>query len=209
MDEASRTRSFVRRVCVAIFVGAILAMLATKVYPLGVHRPSLLAFVELPLVDVNAICVDADSSIYIASPSYDRIQVYDQRGRFVRAIYTRDQQLGADKFNFGLDSAQRLVVTPRNGGKSALFDKNGFLEWKDPKEVQLIARGTLPFAASDGTTYSVVESWWSPTTVIRTSARDPLAVSQNWILWLVRPFPLMALGVIAGVVGRLLYGPPR
>jgi hypothetical protein len=117
----------IRKILLA--VGLILVLLGmTGFFAGGLSNLGVLRWVpnsvEFPLAQITGIDVGSDGNLFVASDFYDRIQVYDPKGDFIRGwfIYSR-----SNRIRIRTNDNNNVEVAGLQRRKIDTFDENGKL----------------------------------------------------------------------------------
>lgn len=103
------------------YVGFIGVFSFLVIFPLSIVNPGSF---EVPLGNLKGLAVDSEGNIYCVAQSYGRIQVYDNKGKFLYGIQI-NFRYGA--FWIRINSDDQLEVTTSRSKKRYIFNKNGSL----------------------------------------------------------------------------------
>ena len=171
--------------------------------------------IELPLGGLDSLAVDSEENVYCSSGAYNRIQVYDSKGKFLRGLHIQMK-------------APRLYIDSENN----LHVWSSYKEYRkyNPKGEHLIEESDTEFSAPPGGKYRFVESvqdnqgniyripWYSAllSRVLKTtpSGETRVLISQPFYLWFIKmPLPAFLFGLIGilylGSVPFLRTGNPK
>lgn len=107
-------------------IGAILLLIGTIGWfslGLGFVKPNLHG-IELPLSRLNDIAVDSKDNIYCSSEAYNRVQIYDKNGKFIRGWFLNS---GGGSFQIDIDERDQIHVGTARGKRHYIYDLNGRL----------------------------------------------------------------------------------
>lgn len=154
---------------------------------------------EFPLSVVNGIAVDKEGRIYFGLGFYSRIQVYDQKGKFLKSWY-----IDASQGGFVIDISKEdylLVETYRNNKKYHYTVDGRLLKAETIEEVD-IGRNNQIYDRF-GNEYQIKRDIIGPNVIKKSGNSVKFTIRTPWYLWFMQfPFPSFALGII----GILLFG---
>jgi hypothetical protein len=160
---------------------------------------------ELPLSDLQEFSVDKNGNVYCAVPFYNRIQVYDHGGYFLRGWFVRPNtrffriRINADN-NVEVARAPRWVKT---------YDIHGNLMNDDakvhPEKVNKEFGNNLRriFFHPNGSIYTLRGAFFIPFITIREPAEPEKVLITTPILSLLFPAPFRAIIYVA--IGLFLF----
>ena len=180
-------------VVVTLWVTNLMIMLACRMYSTGgVSLAS--SVVRFPLADSGPVAIDSKGRIYCSSGRYDRLQVYDRKGHFVRGWFF----FGGDYHDsITIDHNDLIYVQKKIGEGYTVFDVNGNMlnegEHWPPEQAR-----NNPALDSEGSVYKSPAHWMYSDEVVKISPTgkksviisDPLylriiaAIFPTWIVWL-------------------------
>ena len=206
--------------------GSFLTNWGTEFMPIGVRAFLYPVTTEFPLGDVDGIALDADGRIYLAVPVYQRVQVYDNEGTFLRSWFVES---AGGEYDIWTDENILHVLVSRTDMHLAMSSEgeilassavSSFDEWRTLHE----KANKKKHKDTRGNIYSLEESWWLPR-VVRTEPEGGITVliSDPFHRWLIgAPFPAWLVALWGGLmiviirVAKLRYGyrqmlsgPPR
>jgi hypothetical protein len=165
--------------------------------------------VEFPLSYLFAVTVDSKQQVYCAIRMYERIQVYDKDGHFLKSWASPIPWTGHAK-------ATRLIVDEndnihmiRSGVVRYIYDPNGqlisreTLSLEDYKEIsQQVDRLSVE---QDGILYRGSSGLFPKITMTTPNGEDSVVVSEPLLLWLLKaPFPAFVLFILSGICSNFL-----
>ena len=160
--------------------------------------------IEVPLGDLEGIAVDADGNIYCGTPFWQRVQVYDQEGSFIRGWSV---DAGGGMFRIRTDKDGYIHAATARGGMHYTYRPDGTLV-SEAEEPELL--GTFQaysIVADDGSRYDICSPNLFPN-IVKTdeNGQSRRVVGPRWHLWLIQgPFPafiLFAVGVLMLAASR-------
>lgn len=167
--------------------------------------------IELPLSHVRSMTVDRQGNVYLGLEFYSRIQMYDDRGKFLRGWFL---PAGSGSLDLRMNDDQQLQVHAARGSRIVVYDARGTLV----KEYNVSPTFHLkpPRAGHDGridlqgNSYALRGGWWYPRIIKTTPAGDSSTIINTpWYLlpWM-GPLPTW-LFVMAGILLLILFAKPR
>ena len=155
------------------------------------HVPMPASKCLFPLSSPDKIVIDNKGQIYCVSRFYNRLQVFDPRGQFIRGWFVN---LPAGKYSISIDIEGNVCLFAKNNKKGYKYSSNG---------KQIGEMGNPYYAENDhfeqlmktesslGDTYNIQNPFLFPE-IIKTSesGRESLLYRQPFGLWLVTmPIP--------------------
>lgn len=148
---------------------------------------------ELPLGDADGIAVDGSGNIYLAVPSYQRVQVYDSNGDFIKGLHV-DAHIGAfyiwiedELLHVAVSRTDIHLVTNLDSKVLESSEVESFEEWESLWEKASVNR----YKDASGNTYKFHDSKWFPKVTKTVPSGDSVVLISNPIhFWLLKgPFP--------------------
>lgn len=158
---------------------------------------------ELPLGDLTGVTVDGNGNVYCGLGFYQRIQVYDSRGRFK---YGRGIDAAGGDFLFHIDEDDRLVVATVRNDKVFYFENGALVneETSDSRYFEFYNRYSRDECFDSEKNYYRIAPWsliWPQ--VIRAEMgnghRSVIVSTPFWKWLLMGPFPAWLF--VAGGMG--------
>jgi len=149
---------------------------------------------RFPLAAPLAIAVDSKERVYCLSRFYNRVQVFDSEGKFLRGWFVG---IPKGSYRMSMDEHDHLRVATERWGTHFIFDANGTLldKTKDYTFFDDIA-SVGPIEVNDvfGSVYKAEDIWLSPKVVkISPSGEATVLIYDPFGLWVVTvPFPAFA-----------------
>jgi len=170
--------------------------------------PMVSSKMEFPLAYLKGIAVDSHGQIYCGVHHYSRLQVYDEKGHFVRGWFCPISYKGTYHIETDEDDRVRIALFSQGVYTEYLYDPNGWLLSKkiiESSEYEKEFGQFTDFADRDdlGNEYVVKNPIMHPRVVkIETSGKKYVLISDSFSRWIVRhPFP----GLIFFVVSLIVY----
>lgn len=225
-EQLWRVSTLSASVLFVIAAGSFLTNWGAELMPIRLWAILYPEKTEFPLGDVDGIAVDGDGRTYLAIPFYQRIQVYDNKGVFLRSWFIKS---AGGEYDIWADENILHVLVSRTDMHFVMSSEgevlrssvvSSFDEWrtlhdKGSKKTHKDANGNL---------YSLEESWWFPR-VVKTDPRGDVTVliSDPFHRWLIKaPFPAWLVALWGGLMivivriaklrygyRQMLSGPPR
>ena len=153
---------------------------------------------RFPLANIRAIAVDSKGLIYCLSRSYNRLQVFDPAGKFLRGWFVN---IPSGKYFYLLvDKNDNLIVASKNGGVKTLFNSSGKLLRMDMiSDYDQEFGSELPTEVKDkrGNSYKPVMPVppIQPVKVIKisSSGEKTVLIRDPFNLWILTAFPIILL----------------
>jgi hypothetical protein len=161
---------------------------------------------ELPICGVGSFAVDLEGNIYLEIGTYNHIQKYDARGRFVTHWPV---PAGSGTFALRASASDTIEAIAWRKQRVYTYAPSGALLRSD--------RVAGPFdrsrriITSQGVTYRLASSYWWPTIHRRThGGPEEVVVSTRLSMWLfAAPFPALAFASIGVALLGLFLSPVR
>jgi hypothetical protein len=153
---------------------------------------------ELPLSDISGIVVTKNRHIFVALGFYQKVQVYDNEGNFMR-----NWHVDAEGGGFEIDTiGNNILVTTARGSKAIIYDQYGRFQ-KESKAAQEMPKKNLRrFTTDNGDLYSV--DGWFFRSISQSKPIKRKIVVQNILMHLMKgPLPSW-LYAIFGIGGGIL-----
>lgn len=142
--------------------------------------------IELPLAEADGLAVDDSGQVYVASTSYNRLQAYDDEGRFLWSAY-----IGVTSQSITISAKGRKIEVTASTNH-IVFDTNGNLLHKEliPHD-DWIDSGNDFVKDNKGSIYCIRHpSMWPQVVKRSTSGKESVVVSPKLYLWIISgPFP--------------------
>ena len=159
---------------------------------------------ELPLGDLRGIAVDSEGRIYCGLQSYERIQVYDASGSFIRGWFVK---ANGGSFRIRLNSDDQLEVATARNDMFYIFDHNGLIIDQKSNVDHFFdefgEEGERIYSDNKmGTLYSIRGGLLFPHIVKKDLlGNETTVVSTVWYKWLVmKPLPAWLFIAIAALL---------
>jgi len=158
---------------------------------------------EIPLGDIKGFVIDSKNNIYFGSGFYERVQVYNQDGEFIK-----NWKVDSHGGTYIIDIAENdnILITTARGDEQIEYDQNGnVIKRKDVNPLQYELKDfneRESFTTNDGTEYLLNGSFI--TELIKTNPKKTI-VKQNLFLQIIKgPTNSWILGVIGILFVNLL-----
>ncbi len=191
-------QSIVSIVALIVFISAIAGFLTSFAYLL----PRNYGNIELPLAEPNHIAVVNNGLIYCGLNIYNKIQVYDQNGNFVKGWFIESGGTG-----FGITINEDMIKIVTFANKHYFYDFNGNLlreeDHGDPTKsatydedlAGLKGNGKGPVYDKMENSYFIKSHWLFPKIIKKTSSgKEVILVSAPIYLAILKPKP--AIGIL-------------
>jgi hypothetical protein len=157
---------------------------------------------EIPLGEIKGIIVDSNKNIYVGCGFYDRIQVYDKDGKFIRN-WKIPAYKGDFTINFSKD--RNISIVTLKNDKEIVYSKTGeVLNTKSFNSENYIStkRNLNSFKTNDNKFYEIKGNFLFRKIIVN---KEKTLVNQNiWLQLINGPknnFLLIVLGIIIGILG--------
>jgi len=136
--------------------------------------------IELPLVDAEGIAVDSMNNIYIGSPFYGILQIYDKTGKFIKNWEVLTYGGG---FYIKILKNDTIAIYPYRAKEEILYNKEGKLLIKNKLEkCNDINKLNNIYLSNTGERYEVFK-WFYP----KIKKDNITIISQNLLLKMLTP----------------------
>jgi hypothetical protein len=157
---------------------------------------------RFPLSDIRAVAVDSKGLIYCLSRNYNRLQVFDPAGKFLRGWYVNIPM--GKYYCLVVDENDNLIVASKDGGEKIFFNSSGKLLRKDKISDYDQEFGLeMPTEVKDklGNSYEPYPPVQSVRIIKTSSSGEKTVLIQDpFNLWLLKAFPGIFLLVVLGFV---------
>ncbi len=157
--------------------------------------------VEIPLGDINGFVVDKDDNIYIGCAFYERVQVYNKEGEFIK---NWPIEAYGGMFYMSKTEKDEILITTARGDDQVLYDKNGKILSKKNIDHQTFMESEndwRTFTSDKGVEYEIKGSLFQK--IVKLNPAQTI-INQNALLQLIKgPFNVWLLAVIGGIIGYL------
>ena len=156
---------------------------------------------EIPLGDIKGFVVDKNGNIYVGSGFYERVQVYNENGEFIK---NWPVEAYGGTFYMDKNKNDEILITTARGDEQILFDVNGVVLSK--KEINGLNYGNYEtdwrtFTSDKGVKYEIKGSIFQK--IVKLNPEHTV-IKQSILLQLIKgPFNVMLLAVIGGIIGYL------
>ena len=116
---------------------------------------------EIPLGDIKGFVVDKQNNIYLGSGFYERVQVYNENGEFIRNW--KVESLGGT-YSIDISANDNILITSARGREQIEYDKNGKVLSKNEIDIlkyQNDFKDKKTFITENGTAYELKGNWVS------------------------------------------------
>ncbi|MBM1106961.1 hypothetical protein JQC67_12490 [Aurantibacter crassamenti] len=157
---------------------------------------------EIPLGDIKGFVVDKENNIYVGSGFYEKVQVYDEDGNFLK---NWDLEAYGGTFTMNLTEHEEILITTARGNEQIWFNKNGRI-----LSQKKIGNGTYEESKRDWRTFTTKENvqYEIKGTIFHELVRlnpKKTIINQNLFLQIIKgPFNIWLLIVIGGIISYLL-----
>jgi len=157
---------------------------------------------RFPLSDIRAVAVDGKGLIYCLSRDYNRLQVFNPAGKFLRGWFVNIPM--GKYYRLLVDENDNLIVASKKGGEKTFFNSSGKLLRKDKISDYDQEFGLeIPIEVKDklGNSYKP-DPAVQPVRIIKTSSsgEETILIKDPFNLWLLNAFPGVGLFVGLGIV---------
>jgi len=225
IELASKGRQRIKRVNAGLWITALILSLLLWIINfglwwfggIGLTRIPLLmrtlfhrSTTQFPLGELSGIEVDSKGNVYLASPDYERIQVYTNQGKFSRGCFVES---GGGLFDIWIEDNQLHAVISR-GWRHHVFDLNGKLlkriEIASQEEHKRLFEkaGGLKTQDALGNTYTIQNEERFPKVVkISPDGEQSLLIKNPLYLRLLqKPQPVFGFGIAGLIMTIILAG---
>jgi hypothetical protein len=155
--------------------------------------------VEIPLGDINGFVVDKDHNIYIGCAFYERVQVYNNEGEFIK---NWPIEAYGGMFYMSKTEKDEILITTARGDDQTLYNKNGKILSKKNIDHQTFMESEndwKTFTTDNGIEYIIKGSLIQK--IVKLNPEKTI-INQNILLQLIKgPFNVWLLAVVGGVIG--------
>jgi hypothetical protein len=155
--------------------------------------------VEIPLGDINGFVVDKDDNIYVGCAFYERVQVYNKEGKFIK---NWPIEAYGGMFYMSKSEKDEILITTARGDDQILYNKNGKkLSEKniDHQTFMESENDWRTFTADNGIEYEIKGSLIQK--IVKLNPEKTI-INQSILLQLIKgPFNVWFLAVFGGVIG--------
>lgn len=149
--------------------------------------------VQMPSGELKGITVDRAGNIYCASSFYSNVQVYDENGDFIRALFVAP---GLQTLAIMIDNKNLLHIASEGSDVHYVYSDDGVLMDEIEEEGEILyneikSRGTHTCMDKNRNIYTIRGYWLYPH-VLKTSTmgRTQKIVTVPFYLWIIMaPFP--------------------
>ena len=156
---------------------------------------------EIPLGDIKGFVVDKENNIYVGSGFYQRVQVYNENGDFIK---NWDIEALGGTFTVNLTDSEEILITTARGDEQIWFDKNGkILSRKkiDNETYEESERDWRTFTTPENVKYEIKGTLFQE--LIRVNP-EKVIINQNLFLQIIKgPINIWLLVVIGAIIGYL------
>lgn len=159
---------------------------------------------ELPLGNTDGMAVDGHGHIYLTVPFYQRIQVYDSNGDFLKGLHV-DTHGGAfyiwienELLHVAISRTDKHIAMDLNGQILEDFEVESFKKWESLWKKASVNR----YKDESGNVYQFQDSKWSPkVTKTEPSGNSTALISNPFHRWFLKaPFPAWMFGLFSMMV---------
>lgn len=158
--------------------------------------------VQFPTGDVMAIALSSEGDVYCANSMYCRVQVYDNKGSFLKGWFLPFKGRGSGLVGFSLDENNYINLVYRN--KTHVYDSMRYLKTIDHTDIDAEEDGnyTKKIVYDDsGVFYKSVQKPFSRWQLVKGKGeKESVLISEPVGLWLVGGlfpcFPLMMTSIL-------------
>jgi hypothetical protein len=156
---------------------------------------------EIPLGDINGFVVDKENNIYVGSGFYQRVQVYNENGEFIK---NWDIDAHGGTFTVNLTDNEEILITTARGDEQIWFDKNGrILSRKkiNSETYEASERDWRTFNTAEDVKYEIKGTLFQK--LIRVNP-EKVIINQNLFLQIIKgPINIWLFAVIGAIIGYL------
>lgn len=165
-----------------------------------------LSNVEFPLGELKGIVVDNEGNIYCGLQSYGRIQVYNEKGKFIKGTFIDAQ--GGD-FKIMIDNDENIHIATIRKGMHYIYKKNLSLATKTSNSqyyFQIGEKNDLQAADKNNNLYQIKYNIIYPTIIkISPSGEENKLISTPLYLWpIMFPLPAWLIGATGFIFSWLI-----
>lgn len=158
--------------------------------------------VEIPLGDIKGFVVDSENNIYFGSGFYERIQVYNKKGEFLK---NWNVESFGGTYIIDITKDDKIMITTARGDEEIIYDKNGKVVSR--KKVNIIEyqnefRDKDNFTTKSGVTYKLKGVFFTKLVSLNP---EKTIIQQNIFLQLLKgPTNSWILMIAGGLLANLL-----
>jgi hypothetical protein len=157
---------------------------------------------EIPLGDINGFVVDKDRNIYIGCGFYERIQVYNKNGEFIK---NWPIEIYGGMFYMNKTENDEILITTARGDNQILYDKDGkVLSEKniDHQTFMDSENDWRTFTDDSGIKYEIKGNLYQKLVKLNP---EKTIISQSFLLQSIKgPTNVWLLAIIGGIIGFLI-----